>query len=322
MANRFWVLALFLSVGCGSSPSTDAGPSDDAPSAIDAAPSDDAGSDAAPPMRPFPAFDSLLPETGGRTLFVGNSYTFFSDLPAVHAELATALSLMPAAPASVTAGGYTLRQHAMDAATDGTALATFLRTGSDAERDWDAVVLQEQSQIPGFPDGNGERAASEEAASELGALIDDDGGSVVLYLTWGRERGDDTNPGLFPDFVTMEAALEAGYRAIAARLIAEGRAVRIAPVGPAFARVHAAVLAEGVDPTSEGSAFDALYDPDGSHPSALGTYLAACVILSTITGRDPERFADALGLPPSDAAAMRAVAHDTLADPTWTPSAP
>ena len=77
-----------------------------------------------------------------------------------------------------------------------------------------------------------------------------------------------------------------------------------------------------VDPTSEGSAFDALYDPDGSHPSALGTYLAACVILSTITGRDPERFADALGLPPSDAAAMRAVAHDTLADPTWTPSAP
>jgi hypothetical protein len=46
------------------------------------------------------------------------------------------------------------------------------------------------------------------------------------------------------------------------------------------------------------------------------------VILATITGRDPESFADApsLGLGPVDAAAMRAVAHDVLATPAWTPT--
>ena len=144
----------------------------------------------------------------------------------------------------------------------------------------------------------------------------------MLYVTWGRERGDETNPALFPDFETMEAALEAGYRSMAVRLTAEGRTVRLAPVGPAFARVHASVVAAGGDPVAEGSAFDALYDPDASHPSALGTYLAACVILSTITGRDPDSFADApsLALDPAAAATMRAVAHDVLADPAWAPT--
>jgi hypothetical protein len=307
-----------LVFGCSSPPEdVDAGPDG---GAVDAFAVDAELADA--PSRPFPSFPSLLPESGGRTLFVGNSYTFYSDLPAVHAELATELELMPAAPASVTDGGYTLRQHADDAATDGTPLARFLRTGSPDERAWDVVVLQEQSQIPGFPDGSGARLDSEMGASELAGYVDASDGSVVLYLTWGRERGDETNPDLFPDFTAMEAALEAGYRAIAARLIAEDRAVRIAPVGPAFARIHDAVIAAGGDPSAEGSAFDALYDPDGSHPSALGTYLATCVILSTITGRDPETFADALSLSPADAAALRAVAHDTLADPMWTPTAP
>ena len=321
MASRARLLPLLVLWGCSTTPAEpDAGTPDGAVHDTPLDASDAALTDA--PSRPFPSFASLLPDSGGRTLFVGNSYTFYADLPGVHTELASALDLMPGAPASVTAGGYTLHQHANDAATDGTTLAMFLRTGSADERAWDVVVLQEQSQIPGFPDGNGERLASEMGASELAALIDASDGSVVLYLTWGRERGDETNPGLFPDFTTMEAALEGGYRAIAQRLIAEDRSVRIAPVGPAFARVHDAVIAAGGDPTLEGSAFDALYDADGSHPSAQGTYLAACVILGTITGRDPERFADALSLPPADAAAMRAVAHDTLADPTWTPTVP
>lgn len=33
-----------------------------------------------------------------------------------------------------------------------------------------------------------------------------------------------------------------------------------------------------------------LYHQDGSHPSAAGTYLAACVFYATLTGMNPEGF--------------------------------
>ena len=34
-----------------------------------------------------------------------------------------------------------------------------------------------------------------------------------------------------------------------------------------------------------------LYDPDGYHPSPAGTYLAACLFLSVLTGHSPMYFA-------------------------------
>lgn len=319
---------LFVLLGCAAgcarptSSTHDAGRGDTAtPSldgGVDAAVEDASASDIDASLPPFPTIVPLL-EVGNATLFVGNSYTYVNDLPLVYREAATLLPPSPVRVESVTAGGYLLAQHATDATTDGTALAVFMRTGTPAETAWDVVVLQEQSQIPGFPPGNPEREASLDGASALGALALARSASVVLYLTWGRELGDDTNPALFPDFTTMEERLEGGYRAMAARLEGEGVDVRIAPVGPAFARVHAAVLAEGGDPTAEGSDFDLLYDGDGSHPAPRGTYLAMCVILSTITGVDPIGFADGAGLTREEAAALRLVARATVSDPTWTP---
>src|SRR5438034_233427 len=78
----------------------------------------------------------------------------------------------------------------------------------------------------------------------------------------------------------------------------------------------------GDEPERAGSAFDALYADDGYHPTAPGTYLAACVIAGTIIGRDPITFADpdeSLALDPETAYGMRLVARATLADPEWTP---
>jgi hypothetical protein len=273
--------------------------------------------DAGPTDAPVRAFPSLLPEVAGRTLFVGNSYTFYNDLPGLYRETALSEGEILGPDAMVAAGGWTLAQHATDAATDGTDLATRLRTGTDDETAWDVVVLQDQSQIPGFPATSPDRVASENGASALAALADGRGAAVVLYATWGRERGDEANPDLFPDFLTMEAALEAGYRAMEARLRAEGRRVRLAPVGPAFARVYAYALDDGGDPTAEGSLFDALYDADGSHPSPLGSYLAACVIVGTITGRDPSLFEAPAGLLELEAQRVRSAASATLRSAEW-----
>ena len=50
----------------------------------------------------------------------------------------------------------------------------------------------------------------------------------------------------------------------------------MAPVGLAWSRV-----------VRERPELD-LFSPDGSHPNSLGSYLAACVIYSTVTGRSAE----------------------------------
>jgi hypothetical protein len=307
--------------------SADAGTNDAAPSTdatFDADPPTDADTpdaaparDAAPP--PADAGAGSLLTDGHEVLFVGNSYTYANDLPSLHRLFAGSLPPVPVRIDSVTAGGYTLAQHATDAATDGTALAGHLRTGTSDATSWDVVVLQEQSQTPGFPEGSPPRRASEEGAASLARLAATKGAAVLLFATWGRARGDAMNPTLYPDFLTMEARLEEGYRALAASAAAAGARVRIAPVGPAFARVHADVVAAGRDPLAAGSEFLALYVADGSHPSARGTYLAACVILGAITGVDPRTLPDALGLDASVCAALRDTAAATLADPVWAP---
>ena len=78
---------------------------------------------------------------------------------------------------------------------------------------------------------------------------------------------------------------------LASRLRTEGSRVRTRRwATPRVAHERAAI--DGADPTEEGSAFDALYEPDGSHPSAQRAYLAASVLLATITGQDPRAFTD------------------------------
>ena len=56
-----------------------------------------------------------------------------------------------------------------------------------------------------------------------------------------------------------------------------------------------------------------LHDPDGSHPSPAGTYLAACVLYATLTGESPVGLDDGgLGLAPASIARLQQVAWDTV----------
>ncbi|AKF07974.1 YncE family protein [Sandaracinus amylolyticus] len=242
-------------------------------------------------------------------LFVGNSYVFVNDV-AGHYR-----AIVPGGRVEeVTEGGYTFAQHAADARTEGTALARAL----DEDGAFDVVVLQEQSQIGGFYPVDADRIASIAGASELGALARARGARVVLYATWGRERGDTSG---FPPYTTyrsMQAMLDAGYLGLAALLRDEGVDVRIAPVGGAFHAVHDDVVRAGGDPYAEGSDFDALYEPDESHPSLRGAYLAACVIAATITGDDPRTFVDEPTLGADTSSALRDACARAIDDPRWT----
>lgn len=226
-----------------------------------------------------------------RVLCIGNSYTNANALDSVLQGLLR--NIIPQADgARLTSGGATLADHARWARTPGNTWNNSLNGGPN----WDAVVLQDQSQVPGFPRTDQYWRDSLEGALSLDGMIEGAGADTVLMMTWGRRDGDAMNPSLYPNFTVMQERLEAGYRDYAENLSTPDRPVFIAPVGLAFKRVHDDIVGRGNDPLDPGSLFYSLYSSDGSHPSVRGSYLAACVLYATLTGNSPLDLADSTPL--------------------------
>ena len=119
---------------------------------------------------------------------------------------------------------------------------------------WDIVVLQEHSIRPVQ-----DTPKMFQAVGILQGLIMPSGAQTVLYMTWARQN--------FPE---MQAGLARVYNAVAQEIGA-----RVAPVGLAWEAALAA------DPAL------VLHIEDKSHPTPLGSYLAACVFYATFFGESP-----------------------------------
>lgn len=188
-------------------------------------------------------------------LFIGNSYTFFSDMPhSIFAPMAEQAGY-PCNVTSVTHGGYFLYQFADPENEEGKRLRTTIEGNH-----YDAVILQDHSIGPIF-----KRAEFEQAVGDLMALLNGQADQFVLYATWGRHpespdlvRFGLTNP-------EMTAKLSQAYNEVGARY-----GIKVAEVGKAFAARRAAHPEED------------LYDPDRTHPSKLGSTVAAEIILQEI----------------------------------------
>ncbi|MGK0240919.1 MAG: hypothetical protein ACI92G_004410, partial [Candidatus Pelagisphaera sp.] len=147
-----------------------------------------------------------------------------------------------------TPGGATLEQHWIG--KKGSAKINSRRQIESGE--FDAVVLQEQSLRPiENPD------KMMEYALKLSDSVQQKGGQIFLYMTWSREATPET-----------QNQLKESYEAVAKRTGAT-----VAPVGLAWKLARERI--PGIS----------LYAADGSHPSRIGSYLAACVIYSTLTGQ-------------------------------------
>ena len=148
-----------------------------------------------------------------------------------------------------------------------------------AERPWTWVVLQEQSQIPGFyeTDGNDAFELSLESAFTMNEWIGNVHAETVLLMTWGQRHADPMNPDIFPNFPTMQQRLATGYTKMQTKLSTPERPVRIAPAGLAYQTVY----------DSDPNYFSKLYAMDGKHPSPDGSFLIACVLYGTLSGKDP-----------------------------------
>ena len=169
-------------------------------------------------------------------------------------------------------GGMTLEGHRAKVNASGDAWNTSL-----SGQAWDVIVLQDQSQVPGFPRTQSDWVDSKDAAIALTERIDDEGADVMLLMTWGRRSGDSMNTVRYPNFTAMNDHLLQGYLDYAnnATSAHPAASVYVAPVGLAFAKIHDDLLAAGTDPDQSGTLFHDLYTSDGSHPSLHGSYLAA-----------------------------------------------
>jgi len=216
-----------------------------------------------------------------RVLFVGNSYTAFGgehSLDVCYTKLFQEKFSDDVVVKKHTVGGASLELHLESARTG--ALKELLSEG------WDVVVLQDQSQIPGFPKHNTQWRSSRDAAVELAGLIDAAGAETRLFMTWGRKAGDASNRVRYPDYERMQDRLAEGYAAYADAIQDAGFEVQVVGVGEAWRWIHQQSR-EGGDPLAEEALFSRLYLGDGSHPSALGTYLAAASFLAVLTGESP-----------------------------------
>lgn len=298
-------MAALLLTACGSRPAApDA--MDDARVAVDReAPATDVVPDAAPhAIEPVDAAVDVVPDAAavlvmdaradsaadaaadaesGRTLrvlFVGNSYTYVNDLPAMLTTLAArSRPAVTLAVESVTVGGATLQSHWESTGAQGR-----LR-----EARWDAVVLQGQSVEPLW-----QPTVFGAYADRFGALATTVRARALWFATWARREGDGIYAEPFTGGTTaaMTARLESGYAMAQTRN--GGALVR---VGEAWRRALAARPAL------------ALHSDDGSHPSVAGTYLAACVFYGALVGGELSADSDvAAGVSAADAAALREIA--------------
>jgi hypothetical protein len=139
-----------------------------------------------------------------RVLFVGNSFTYYNNLPSIVAAFAAgAQGGRPVLTKDQTIGGATLEK------------LWHLRTTKSllTEAQWDVVVLQEQSSRPIV---SPERML--EAIRSFDVAIKGNGARTILYLTWARHAAPEEQK------VLNEAYAKA----------ADDIQALVAPVGPAW----------------------------------------------------------------------------------------
>lgn len=197
---------------------------------------------------------ALMAADEKRLLIIGNSYTFYNDLPAIVQSMAHA-TRTPLHVDSYTAGAMSLRgflnspQHAR--------CKTMLREG---EYDW--VLLQDQSQTPAQ-----RPTETLNSVAEWSQLAAASGTKVALFLTWAHAAQEDNK-------LVLQSAMQNDTGRTYCQAAIQNKA-KVAPVGEAWRRWYAKHPQQP------------LHTNDLSHPTAEGSYLAACVIYGTITGKSP-----------------------------------
>lgn len=214
-----------------------------------------------------------------RILFIGNSYTYFNNLPKMFANLSKSGGHRLEVGME-TRGGWTLEDHVESVKT-----LERIRTS-----EWDYVVLQEQSQIPASTTFR--QTGMVPAVRMLAAQVREVGAIPILFLTPAHLDGW---PAEEMDYESMQAEINISYWGLAGELDAP-----VAPAGIAWYTAH------GQKPE------EALWQADNSHPTRAGTYLTACVFYATIFHESPIGLTYRANLPKETAEWLQTIASQTV----------
>lgn len=205
---------------------------------------------------------SNAPQKTIKILFIGNSHTYYNNMPAIFKELANADNIN-CEVSSVTASGYKLSKFADKNDKYGIQVYNLL-----AQYKWDYVVLQENRGILVESP-----TQAENAVKTLHSLIKKAGAKMVIYATQPNNVGCDftiNSTKLYLTDLQIEQILTKNNFKISNEY--EGL---IAPSGTNFMRV--------IQDFPEIK----MYNADNLHPTVQGSYLAACTIYHTIFGKTP-----------------------------------
>jgi hypothetical protein len=231
-----------------------------------------------------------------KVLFIGNSYTYVNGLPQLIYDLAITKQDTLVFDQLVT-GGFTFNNHCTNP-------QTWQKIRSVK---WDYVVLQAQSQEPSFSPaqvGSQTFPYAKQLCDSVKAAYPCC--KILFFMTWGRKNGDAFNCNVYPPVCTyagMQARLRESYM-----LFKDSLKAHCAPVGVAWKTCR--IQNPGIE----------LYQPDESHPSMHGSYLAACVFYTSIFNKSSQGATFLAGLSGSDVNILQGLASKTVLDSTdlWT----
>lgn len=229
-----------------------------------------------------------VPQDSIRVLFIGNSYTYYNNMPAMVDSIAKSQKKLLSIT-RVVKGGEKFAGHLKNPK-----LHELLKKGG-----WNFVVLQEQSAMPSYPTAEVARTTYK-AAHTLDSLIvaGSPDAKVIFYMTWGHKYGcqkpwKDNYP-MGNNYEGMQERLITSYLEMA-----YDNDARCAPVGMAWREIRR------THPELQ------LYKPDCSHPSALGSYLVANVIYTTMFPK-PYQTGFTTGIDSSTAEIIQQIAQQTV----------
>lgn len=235
------------------------------------------------------AFKSIEAKTV-KVLFIGNSYTAGNNVP----ELVKQLALSAGDTLIYTAhtpGGNTFQQHSQNPQ-----VINYLKAG-----DWDFVVLQEQSQLPSFPDNQVANMVYPYAEA-LNNMIKEFNpcATTLFFMTWGRKNGDAQNCPNFPPLCTyegMDSLLQLRYT-----IMAEDNQAAISPVARVWREIRA------------NHNHIVVHSSDESHASPEGSFAIAATFYAMIFEKDPVATTYNFNINANDAATIKQVASDIVFD--------
>ena len=192
-------------------------------------------------------------------LFVGNSFTFYNNMPYIFKDIAESKGKKVHVDTAVT-GGKDLKFHSERP-------RTYQMIQS---RKWDYVVLQGHSNEFAQPDFKVDSLTFPYAKKLVDSVHKyNPCARILFYMTWGYKNGNKKWKAI-ASYDSMQLRIERQYLIFADKL-----STGVSPVGMVWKEVR------------ESNPEINLYQEDRFHPILTGSYLSACTHFTTIFGESP-----------------------------------